>query len=118
MIPASRPQRPGRDLRETSPRAIELARGTAPATGQALDLSAAVSEEEFWLAGQKSARTRKAYRDDVHHFIRTVGLRSGDDLRNVDRGTVLPWLRALARARDRGAKPSTIRQRSAAVSSL
>jgi hypothetical protein len=32
---------------------------------------AAIPEEEIWLQSQKSARTRRAYRRDVAHFLRT-----------------------------------------------
>ncbi len=35
-----------------------------------LDDLAAIPEEEVWLASQKSARTRRAYRQDVAHFMR------------------------------------------------
>jgi hypothetical protein len=31
-----------------------------------------IPEEEIWLSKQKSARTRRAYRLDVQHFMRTV----------------------------------------------
>ena len=33
-------------------------------------------EEEIWLASQKSARTRRAYKLDVGHFMRTLGILS------------------------------------------
>ena len=35
---------------------------------------AAIPEEEIWLASQKSARTRRAYKLDVAHFMRTLGI--------------------------------------------
>ena len=35
-----------------------------------LEALAAIPEEEIWLASQKSARTRRAYRLDVAHFMR------------------------------------------------
>jgi hypothetical protein len=34
----------------------------------------AVPEEEIWLQKKKSARTRRAYRRDVAHFLRTLGI--------------------------------------------
>ena len=80
-----------------------------------LDLLAQLPEEELWLAGQKSPRTRKAYREDVHHFIRSLHLQDREDLRKVDRGAVLAWLRVME---DEGAKPSTIRRRLSALPSL
>ena len=42
---------------------------------------AAIPEEEVWLASQKSARTRRAYRLDVAHFMRTLGITTPDQLR-------------------------------------
>ena len=33
---------------------------------------ASIPEEEIWLSKQKSARTRRAYRLDVQHFMRTL----------------------------------------------
>jgi|KBSMisStaDraftv2_1062788.scaffolds.fasta_scaffold250952_3 hypothetical protein len=35
---------------------------------------AEIPEEEIWLAKQKSARTRRAYRLDVRHFMATMPL--------------------------------------------
>ena len=35
---------------------------------------AEIPEEEIWLAKQKSARTRRAYRLDVRHFMRALGI--------------------------------------------
>jgi integrase len=42
----------------------------APVLLTRLDQLAAIPEEEIWLAKQKSARTRRAYRLDVRHFKR------------------------------------------------
>ena len=33
-----------------------------------------IPEEEIWLQKQKCARTRRAYRLDVQHFMRTLGI--------------------------------------------
>jgi site-specific recombinase XerD len=33
-----------------------------------------IPEEEIWLAKQKSARTRRAYRLDVQHFMATLNI--------------------------------------------
>src|SRR3954452_23358484 len=35
---------------------------------------APIPEEEIWLQKQKSARTRRAYRLDVQHFMPTLGI--------------------------------------------
>ena len=41
-----------------------------------LDQLAAIPEEEIWLAKQKSAQTRRAYRLDVRHFMHALGITS------------------------------------------
>ena len=50
----------------------------APAArpGQLASLAdlAAIPEEEVWLPSQKSARTCRAYKLDVAHFMRTLGI--------------------------------------------
>ena len=40
----------------------------------ALAALAEIPQEEIRLAKQKSARTRRAYRPDVQHFMRTLGI--------------------------------------------
>lgn len=77
---------------------------------------AAVPEEEVWLAKQKSARTRRAYRLDVTHFIRTLRVSSSSELRQVDHRAVIAWERFMRETE--GAQASTIRRRLAALSSL
>jgi len=37
---------------------------------------AEIPEEEIWLSKQKSARTRRAYRLDVEHFMRTLSIKT------------------------------------------
>lgn len=39
-----------------------------------LDALTAIPEEEVWLASQKSARIRRAYKLDVAHFMRRLGI--------------------------------------------
>ena len=77
---------------------------------------AAVPEEEVWLASQKSARTRRAYRLDVAHFMRTLGITTPDQLRQVDHRAVIAWERIMRE--QEGAAASTIRRRMSALSSL
>ncbi|RYF24008.1 MAG: hypothetical protein EOO77_01060, partial [Oxalobacteraceae bacterium] len=77
---------------------------------------AAIPEEEVWLASQKSARTRRAYKQDVAHFMRTLGITTSDQLRQVDHRAVIAWERIM-REED-GAASSTVRRRLAALSSL
>lgn len=81
-----------------------------------LDALSAIPEEHFWLASRKSPRTRRAYRHDVQHFIRVLGVRSTDDLRRVDHRAVLAWESYMRETE--GAEPSTVRRRLAALSSL
>jgi site-specific recombinase XerD len=81
-----------------------------------LDQLAAIPEEEVWLASQKSARTRRAYRLDVRHFMATLGITTPEALRRVDHRAVIAWERI--QREQQGAAPSTVRRRLAALSSL
>lgn len=89
------------------------ARTLAPTTIEAL---AAVPEEAVWLAKQKSPRTRRAYRQDVRHFMRFCGIHAPPQLRQVDHRAVIAWERHLRETE--GAEASTVRRRLAALSSL
>jgi site-specific recombinase XerD len=73
-------------------------------------------EEEIWLSKQKSARTRRAYRLDVQHFMRTLSIATPEELRQADHKAVIAWERYMREA-ERAAS-STIRRRLAALSSL
>ncbi len=77
---------------------------------------AAIPEEEVWLASQKSARTRRAYKQDVAHFMRTLGITTPDQLRQVDHRAVIAWERIMRE--EKRAAASTVRRRLAALSSL
>lgn len=92
-----------------------LRQGRGIARLQSLDLLATIPEEELWLASQQSEQTRRAYRGDVAHFIKTVGVKTREDLRKVDRGAVIAWQHVM---KEQSAKPATIRRRLAALSSL
>jgi hypothetical protein len=48
----------------------------------------------------KSARTRRAYRQDVQHFIRTLAITSPEELRQGDHKALIDRVGA-AHARDR-----------------
>lgn len=89
-----------------------------PQTGELapLDLLAAIPEEEIWLAKQKSARTRRAYRLDVQHFMRALGIMTQEQLRQVDHRAVIAWERM--QREQQGAASSTVRRRLSALSSL
>lgn len=91
----------------------------APSAGNRvaiLDHLAEIPDEEIWLAKQKSARTRRAYRLDVRHFMATIGITSTEGLRQADHRAVIAWERMM-REIDHAA-PSTIRRRLSALSSL
>jgi integrase/recombinase XerD len=77
---------------------------------------AAIPEEDIWLAKQKSARTRRAYKQDVAHFMRTIHITSQQELRQADHRAVIAWERHMRDVEN--AAPSTIRRRMAALSSL
>jgi integrase/recombinase XerD len=77
---------------------------------------AAIPEEEIWLQKQKSARTRRAYRLDVTHFMRTLDIASLDELRHADHKAVIAWERLMREVEHAAA--ATIRRRLAALSSL
>jgi hypothetical protein len=81
-----------------------------------LDALAAIPEEEIWLASQKSARTRRAYRQDVAHFMRTYSITAPEQLRQVDHCAVIAWERIMRE--QEGAAASTVRRPLAALSSL
>jgi hypothetical protein len=60
-----------------------------------LEALAAIPEEEIWLASQKSARTRRAYRLDVGHFMRALDIGTPAQLRQVDHRAVIGWERLM-----------------------
>ena len=60
-----------------------------------VDALALIPEEEVWLASRKSPRTRRAYRNDVAHFMRTFGIQSPEELRKIDHRAVMAWERLM-----------------------
>jgi len=77
---------------------------------------AAIPEEQIRLQSQKSARTRRAYRCDVAHFLRTLAIATPAELHQVDHKAVIA--REGFVRESEGAAPSTVRRRLAALSSL
>ena len=67
-------------------------------------------------AKQKSPRTRRAYRLDVQHFMRTLAITAPEELRQADHKAVIAWERYMRETEH--AASSTIRRRLAALSSL
>jgi len=89
--------------------------GAASVPAKLVDELASVPAEEVWLQGLKSERTRKAYRNDVRDFVRTVGVGSRDELYRVTPAAVQYWLGQLEA---QGLKRSTIRRKLSSLSSL
>ncbi len=101
--------------RESEPPNAGLPVTGSEASALSIHLLQSVPEEEVWLAGQLSPHTRRAYKRDVAHFIETIGIRSGAELRHVSRAAVIAWQNEMT---EQGAKPRTIRRRLSALSSL
>lgn len=89
---------------------------TAPRRVSTVAELASIPEEEIWLQKQKSARTRRAYRLDVQHFMRTLDITTPAELRQADHKAVIAWERYMRETEHAAA--STIRRRLAALSSL
>ncbi len=106
---------PGKRVTEKNPRAIVVSRQTPPVR-VSVDALAAIPEEEVWLASRKSARTRRAYRNDVAHFMKTFGIRSLEELHKIDHRAVMAWERVMRE--EEGIQATTVRRRPAALSSL
>jgi site-specific recombinase XerD len=95
---------------------VSIGTEAAPARVSTIAQLADIPEEEICLSKQKSARTRRAYRLDVQHFMRTLSITSPEELRQADHKAVIAWERYM-REVERAAS-STIRRRLAALSSL
>jgi hypothetical protein len=54
-----------------------------------------IPEEEIWLAKRKSKCTRRAYKLDVQHFMKTMMIRTYDELRHVDHRAAISWERIM-----------------------
>src|SRR5712692_4918174 len=105
----------GELAKEKNTRALVVSRKVAPVR-VSVDALALIPEEEVWLASRKSARTRRAYRHDVAHFMTTLNIRSPEELRRVDHRAVMAWERIMRE--QEGSQPTTVRRRLAALSSL
>jgi len=102
-------------VKENNTTAIVVSRQTGMQR-VSVDALAAIPEEEVWLASRKSARTRRAYRNDVAHFMKTFGIRSPEELRKIDHRAVMAWERLMRE--EEGIQATTVRRRLAALSSL
>lgn len=107
------------------PRAPEgksaLARVSAGALQGAVELLAALPAEDVWLEGLESARTRRAYRNDVADFVASLGVRSSEELYATTPAAIIAWRRQLEASKadgGRGLKKSTVLRKLSALSSL
>src|ERR1019366_8656979 len=89
--------------------AVLPAADDAPRAIMTVAALAEIPEEDIWLAKQKSKRTRRAYKQDVQHFMRTLNIHSYDELRQVDHRAVIAWERIMRENEE--AMPSTVRRR-------
>src|SRR5215467_4091906 len=101
---------------DSSALSVPIGTEIAPARVSPIAQLAVIPEEEIWLQKQKSARTRRAYRLDVQHFMRTLGITTPAELRQADHKAVIAWERFMRETEHAAA--STIRRRLAALSSL
>jgi len=101
---------------DSSALSVPIGTEIAPARVSPIAQLAVIPEEEIWLQKQKSARTRRAYRLDVQHFMRTLGITTPAELRQADHKAVIAWERFMRETEH--AAGSTIRRRLAALSSL
>jgi integrase/recombinase XerD len=103
------------DILEINEQKVNLPTPVIERSALSVHLLQSVPEEDVWLAGQLSPHTRRAYRQDVAHFVATMGIKSPEELKQVGRAAVVAWQNAM---KDEQAKPRTIRRRLSALSSL
>src|ERR1700732_5552492 len=68
-----------------------------------LERLAEIPEEQIWLDKQKSKRTRRAYRLDVQHFMRTLSITTPAELRQAAHQAVIAGGGVIGGAEVRGA---------------
>ena len=79
------------------------------------DALAAIPEESLWLANFVSPRTRRTYQAAIRDLIAFHDLRSPEDLHAIGPSHLIAWREHLIQS---GARPRTVQNRLAAVSSL
>ena len=85
-------------------KALVPSRKTAPVRSS-LDALATIPEEAVWLESRKRARTRRAYRTDVAHFMHTFNITSPAALRKIDHRAVYAWERQLREVEGKEPRP-------------
>ena len=96
------------------PRSGDLVRQPSGALAT-LERLAAIPEEKLWLQNQRSAHTRRAYKEDVRHFMQMFGITTQEELRATNRAAAIAWVRRMEAEEE---KPRTICWRLSALSSL
>ncbi len=76
---------------------------------------AAVPPEIEWFANIENANTRRAYKVDVRGFMEFCGIQRPEEFRLVSRSHIIAWRGKL---KDSGSRPTTIRRKLSALSSL
>ena len=76
---------------------------------------ASVPPEVEWFANLNNPHTRRAYRNDVHSFMRFVGIKRPEEFRTVTRAHVIAWRKSLE---TRNLAPATIRRKLSALADL
>jgi site-specific recombinase XerD len=74
-----------------------------------------IPPEDEWLANITNAKTRRAYKNDVHEFITFTGLASYLELRSIVRSHIIGWRKDME---SRGMATTSIRRKLSALSSL
>jgi len=74
-----------------------------------------IPPEAEWFANIENANTRRAYRTDVHDFMRFTGIRELHEFRAVKRSHLIAWRKQLEM---RALEAPTIRRKLSALSSL
>jgi site-specific recombinase XerD len=100
-----------RSSAEVAPSGVGERRLTAAQFQQLADVPGAAT----WFANLDNPNTKRAYQQDVEHFIAFTGIEHPDELRAVTRAHVLAW-RSVLEAE--GLSPSTLRRKLSALSSL
>ena len=94
---------------------IPVQNGERKLTATEFQSLADVPPEAEWFANIENANTRRAYRTDVHDFMRYAGMRELGEFRAVKRAHLIAWRKQLE---GRALEPATIRRKLSAIASL
>lgn len=74
-----------------------------------------VPPEVEWFANIENKNTRRAYKNDVHDFMKFAGIRQAEEFRQVKRSHLIAWRKQLEA---RALEAATVRRKLSAVASL